>query len=465
MDTSLDFNAAEYKILIVDDVVSNVLLLKVLLKNLNYQIATANDGLQALSAVETEKPDLILLDVMMPGLNGFEVAEKLKENPETRDIPIIFLTALNATSDVVRGFKAGANDFISKPFHKEELLIRVSHQISLIAARRIIIRQTEELQRTISGRDKLYSVIAHDLRSPIGSIKMVLNMLLLNLPASSIGKDMHEMLNMANRMTEEVFSLLDNLLKWTKSQIGRLNVVYQQFDLVPIIQGVIEIFSIAAELKNIRLRVEIPDTLEVYADCDMMKTVIRNLISNAMKFTPEGGDITIRVRQDAQAAIVEASDSGCGISKENQAKLMKPSTHFSTFGTKNEEGSGLGLLLCQDFATKNGGRLWFESEEGKGSTFSFSIPLQKTDDKLYRIEKGGKFSLLFRYSNRIYFISEPKRSPAFRKPFPTPSRSPRKKSSDSIHRYSGTAKVNGRLSACKRHPSLRNSGAGRWAVF
>ena len=334
----------------------------------------------AIAAISQLCPDLILLDVMMPGLNGFEVAEKLKENPETRDIPIIFLTALNATSDVVRGFKAGANDFISKPFHKEELLIRVSHQISLIAARRIIIRQTEELQRTISGRDKLYSVIAHDLRSPIGSIKMVLNMLLLNLPASSIGKDMHEMLNMANRMTEEVFSLLDNLLKWTKSQIGRLNVVYQQFDLVPIIQGVIEIFSIAAELKNIRLRVEIPDTLEVYADCDMMKTVIRNLISNAMKFTPEGGDITIRVRQDdAQAAIVEVSDSGCGISKENQAKLMKPSTHFSTFGTKNEEGSGLGLLLCQDFATKNGGRLWFESEEGKGSTFSFSIPLQKTE--------------------------------------------------------------------------------------
>lgn len=379
MDTSLDFNAAEYKILIVDDVVSNVLLLKVLLKNLNYQIATANDGMQALSAVETEKPDLILLDVMMPGLNGFEVAEKLKENPETKDIPIIFLTALNATSDVVRGFKAGANDFISKPFHKEELLIRVSHQISLIAARRIIIRQTEELQRTISGRDKLYSVIAHDLRSPIGSIKMVLNMLLLSLPASSIGKDMHEMLNMANRMTEEVFSLLDNLLKWTKSQIGRLNVVYQQFDLVPIIQGVIEIFSIATELKNIRLQVEIPDRLEVYADCDMMKTVIRNLISNAMKFTPEGGDITIRVRQDAPTAIVEVSDSGCGISEENQAKLMKPSTHFSTFGTKNEEGSGLGLLLCQDFAVKNGGRLWFESEEGKGSTFSFSIPLKKAE--------------------------------------------------------------------------------------
>lgn len=376
----VEINPSEYTVLIVDDTIANVLLLKVLIGNQKYRIVTAGNGMEALQAVEKESPDLILLDIMMPGMNGYEVAEKLKADPQTQEIPIIFLTALNSTNDIVKGFKTGASDYISKPFNKEELLIRVTHQISLIAAKRLIASQMKELQSTIRGRDRLYSVIAHDLRSPIGSIKMVLNMLLLNLPASSIGKDMHEMLNMANRMTEEVFSLLDNLLKWTKSQIGRLNVVYQQFDLVPIIQGGIEIFSIAAELKNIRLRVEIPDTLEVYADCDMMKTVIRNLISNAMKFTPEGGDITIRVRQDdAQAAIVEVSDSGCGISKENQAKLMKPSTHFSTFGTKNEEGSGLGLLLCQDFATKNGGRLWFESEEGKGSTFSFSIPLQKTE--------------------------------------------------------------------------------------
>ena len=377
MDTSLDFNAAEYKILIVDDVVSNVLLLKVLLKNLNYQIATANDGLQALSAVETEKPDLILLDVMMPGLNGFEVAEKLKENPETRDIPIIFLTALNATSDVVRGFKAGANDFISKPFHKEELLIRVSHQISLIAARRIIIRQTEELQRTISGRDKLYSVIAHDLRSPIGSIKMVLNMLLLNLPASSIGKDMHEMLNMANRMTEEVFSLLDNLLKWTKSQIGKLKVVYQDVDMVEVTEGVIEIFSMVAGLKKIGIRLEAPERLGVYADIDMIKTVIRNLISNAIKFSNEGTEILVIVQEQDDMAVVSVKDSGCGIDEENQKKLLHTDTHFSTFGTNNEEGSGLGLLLCQDFVIKNGGKLWFTSVKGEGSTFSFSIPLKK----------------------------------------------------------------------------------------
>ena len=115
----------------------------------------------------------------------------------------------------------GGNDFISKPFNKEELIIRVTHQISLVAAKRIIIAQTEELRRTIMGRDKLYSVIAHDLRSPMGSIKMVLNMLILNLPSETIGPEMYELLTMANQTTEDVFSLLDNLLKWTKSQIGK----------------------------------------------------------------------------------------------------------------------------------------------------------------------------------------------------------------------------------------------------
>lgn len=114
--------------------------------------------------------------------------------------------------------------------------------------------KTEELQRTIAGRDKLYSVIAHDLRSPMGSIKMVLNMLILNLPSEKIGAEMYELLTMANQTTEDVFSLLDNLLKWTKSQIGKLNVVYQDVDLVEVTDGVIEIFSMVASLKKIRIR-------------------------------------------------------------------------------------------------------------------------------------------------------------------------------------------------------------------
>lgn len=374
---NMEINPSEYKILIVDDVMSNVLLLKVLLTNEKFQIATASNGRQALDQVIKEKPDLVLLDVMMPDMSGFEVSQQLKANPETAEIPIIFLTALNSTADIVKGFQVGGNDFISKPFNKEELIIRVTHQISLIAAKRIIVAQTEELRKTIIGRDKLYSVIAHDLRSPMGSIKMVLNMLILNLPSDTIGPEMYELLTMANQTTEDVFSLLDNLLKWTKSQIGKLKVVYQDIDMVEVTEGVIEIFSMVAELKKISIRLETPSKLEVYADIDMIKTVIRNLLSNAIKFSNEETEILVTVQEQEGMAVVSVKDSGCGIDEENQKKLLHTDTHFSTFGTNNEEGSGLGLLFCQDFVIKNGGRLWFTSAKGEGSTFSFSIPLKK----------------------------------------------------------------------------------------
>lgn len=374
---NMEINPSEYKILIVDDVMSNVLLLKVLLTNEKFAIATASNGRQALEQVEKENPDLVLLDVMMPDMSGFEVAQHLKSNPNTADIPIIFLTALNSTADIVKGFQVGANDFISKPFNKEELIIRVTHQISLVAAKRLILSKTEGLQRTIAGRDKLYSVIAHDLRSPMGSIKMVLNMLILNLPSEKIGAEMYELLTMANQTTEDVFSLLDNLLKWTKSQIGKLNVVYQDVDLVEVTDGVIEIFSMVASLKKIRIREMKPEKMMVNADIDMLKTVVRNLLSNAIKFSKENSEVLVKMEEVDGMAVVSVQDYGCGISEEGQKKLLHTDTHFSTFGTNNEEGSGLGLLLCKDFVVKNGGKLWFTSKEGEGSIFSFSIPVKK----------------------------------------------------------------------------------------
>lgn len=374
---NMEINPSEYKILIVDDVMSNVLLLKVLLTNEKFAIATASNGRQALEQVEKENPDLVLLDVMMPDMSGFEVAQHLKSNPNTADIPIIFLTALNSTADIVKGFQVGANDFISKPFNKEELIIRVTHQISLVAAKRLILSKTEELQRTIAGRDKLYSVIAHDLRSPMGSIKMVLNMLILNLPSEKIGTEMYELLTMANQTTADVFSLLDNLLKWTKSQIGKLNVVYQDVDLVEVTDGVIEIFSMVASLKKIRIREMKPEKMMVNADIDMLKTVVRNLLSNAIKFSKENSEVLVKMEEVDGMAVVSVQDYGCGISEEGQKKLLHTDTHFSTFGTNNEEGSGLGLLLCKDFVVKNGGKLWFTSKEGEGSIFSFSIPVKK----------------------------------------------------------------------------------------
>ena len=146
--------------------------------------------------------------------------------------------------------------------------------------------------------------------------------------------------------------------------------------MVEVVEGVSEIFTMVAGLKNIKIVQDVPVAdVAVRADIDMVKTGFRNLISNAIKFSNEGAEVVVSLAEEDGMAIVSVKDSGCGIDEENQRKLLHTDTHFSTFGTNNEEGSGLGLLLCKDFVIKNGGKLWFTSKKGEGSTFSFSIPL------------------------------------------------------------------------------------------
>ena len=367
-------NRSDYKILVVDDVVSNVLLLKILLTNEKFQVLTANNGTNCIEAAKTHHPDLILLDVMMPDISGFDTAVILKKDKDTADIPIIFLTALNSPSDLVHGFQVGANDFLTKPFNKEELVMRVMHQISLVAAKRIIVQQNEELRRTINNRDKMYSVIAHDLRSPMASIRMVLNLVVQTVSPEAIGPEMFYLIDKANKETEETHDLLDNLLKWTKSQTGRLKVAYQDFEVMDVVTGVYGIFTMIAETKNIKLTMEEQAPgLKVHADKDMLNTVVRNFLSNAIKFTPEGSAIEIILSQKDNFAKISVRDHGVGIAPDRIAGLFHKGE--TTYGTNNEEGSGLGLQLCKDFAVKNGGDVDVESVLGEGSTFSVLVPL------------------------------------------------------------------------------------------
>jgi two-component system sensor histidine kinase/response regulator len=369
-------NRSDYKILIVDDVMSNVLLLKILLTNEKFQVCTANCGKACIEQAKTEHPDLILLDVMMPDINGFDTAVIMKKDPELADIPIIFLTALNTPADLVHGFQVGASDFLTKPFNKEELVMRVMQQISLVAAKRIIEQQNRELKATLSNRDKMYSVIAHDLRSPMASIRMVLNLVVQSASEETVGPELYALLDQANRESEEVHDLLDNLLKWTKSQTGRLSVVVQDLDLNDIVPGVVEIFEMIAQTKQIKLDLQrSAEPLVVHADNDMLKTVVRNFLSNAIKFSPENSTIEITMAREGDFAKVGVRDHGVGIAADRLATIFHKGE--TTYGTGGEEGSGLGLQLCQDFARKNGGDCTVESVEGEGSTFSVLIPLKK----------------------------------------------------------------------------------------
>ena len=340
---------SDYKILIVDDVVSNVLLLKILLTNEKFQVCTASNGNMCIEMAKSEHPDLILLDVMMPDLNGFDTAVILKKDPETQEIPIIFLTALNNPSDLVKGFQVGANDFLTKPFNKEELVMRVMHQIQLVAAKR---------------------------SSPMASIRMVLNLAVNVVSKEVVGDEIFGLLDKANRESEETHDLLDNLLKWTKSQTGRLSVVYQDLDLDDIVPGVVDIFRMIAEMKKIDLKyIPADEKLIVHADNDMIKTIIRNFLSNAVKFTPEGKAVEVFYKREGDFARISVRDHGVGIAPERVDTIFR--TGETTYGTGGEEGSGLGLQLCQDFARKNGGDAHVESTLGEGSTFSFTIPLTK----------------------------------------------------------------------------------------
>ena len=369
-------NRGDYKILIVDDVMSNVLLLKILLTNEKFQVCTANCGKACIEQAKAEHPDLILLDVMMPDINGFDTAVIMKKDPELADIPIIFLTALNTPQDLVHGFQVGANDFLTKPFNKEELVMRVMQQISLVAAKQIIEQQNKELKATLSNRDKMYSVIAHDLRSPMASIRMVLNLVVQSASVETVGPELYALLDQANKESEEVHDLLDNLLKWTKSQTGRLKVVLQDLDLKDIVPGVVEIFEMIAQTKRIKLDLQYAsEPLVVHADNDMLKTVVRNFLSNAIKFSPEDSIIEIIMSREGDNAKVSVRDHGVGIAADRLETIFHKGE--TTYGTGGEEGSGLGLQLCQDFARKNGGDCTVESVEGEGSTFSVLIPLQK----------------------------------------------------------------------------------------
>lgn len=368
------FDPLQYKILIVDDVVANVLLLKTILKKEGFTIVTAGNGVEALECVARENPDLILLDVMMPEMDGYEAAVHIKENPDTAAIPIIFLTALNDTENIVKGFRVGGNDYLTKPFRKEELVTRVRFQLNLLEAERTVQKQQDELRQVIAARDKLYSVISHDLRAPIGSLKMMNNVVLSAMEEEPVSEDVKEMVRMINKTSEEVYGLLDNLLKWTKSRLGALKIARQSVQMSELFEDIRNVYTPIAMQKSVRLEMEVPEDIEANVDIEMVKSIIRNLLSNAVKFSYKDGIVRVGCVKKDHGVEIRVADEGKGIAVADQDKLLKENTHYTTFGTGNEKGSGLGLLLCRDFAVLHGGKLWFESEVGKGTTFYVFLP-------------------------------------------------------------------------------------------
>lgn len=374
-----DIRPQDFTVFAVDDVLANILLINMMLSKAGFNVMKSTDPTKVVEMARQNPPDLFLLDVMMPMLNGFELATLLKSDPDLESIPIIFLTAYEDKESMMKGFNVGASDYLTKPFEQDILQARVRSQLKLVASRNVIKQKNDDLKEIIYGRDKMYSVIAHDLRSPLGTIKMSLKALEDIMREMGIDPMLYELVVESGKQVTELFNLLDNLLKWTKSMTGTLKVVYQDFEASTMITGVMDMYRGIAATKGISLVADqaLRSSLIVHADTDMCSTVVRNLMSNAIKFSSEGQTITISMSQDGDNAVISVTDQGCGISEEEQARLFNKDTHFTKYGTAREEGSGLGLLLCKNFADMNGGKLTLHSVPGQGSTFCLYVPLAK----------------------------------------------------------------------------------------
>ncbi len=551
-------------ILIVDDTPHNLRLLSEILHDQGYSVRLLREGRLVMTSVLYSPPDLILLDIMMPDMNGYEVCEQLKADERTRQIPVIFLSALTDVAAKVKAFAAGGVDYIAKPFKKEETLLRIYTQVTLQQAKQQLQQQNANLQQEISVRkqtehelqrrnrelslvnhigqlfsssldldqvlvtalqevqrllnvvstsiwllipetgeiecsqiigpgseqlhylrlpaaqgitgwaathgetiispdvwddprhyvtggtreespvrsmvsiplkvkgnvigvlnlvdpqvdrfteedvrfvepiasaaaiaienarlytevkdknvqlqelnaskDKFFSIISHDLRSPFNTLLGFAQLLVEKVEHAT----REQLYSHASRMlssAERLYALLENLLTWSRLQRGMMEYHPSPLDMSDIAEDNVLLFRPKAEEKGVTLINSISEGTSAYGDFSMVKTVVRNLLSNALKFTRGGDSITLTASHQDAWLFISVADTGIGISKENVEKLFRLDVHHSSPGTAGERGTGLGLLLCQELVQKNGGKIWVESEIGQGTTFRFLLPL------------------------------------------------------------------------------------------
>ena len=353
-------------ILIIDDNTMNLNFLGNLLVEHNYNVAVAQSGSEGLGFVVKRTPDLILLDVMMPEVDGFETCRTLKQQPHSQNIPVIFLTALTDLDDKIRGFNAGGDDYITKPFDNEEVLARISTHMRLQQQRR-------ELEQLITARDLTLSVIAHDLRSPISAIQSMFSVLRRNCESGN--ETTKKVLHEGESLVGNALSLLDNLLGWSYSQRDGIMPAPKKISLKKSFAECAGLLRPQADKKNISLTIDIPESASINADPGMAQTVWRNLLTNAIKFSHPGGTITATAEMQGTRWTVTVRDNGIGIDGKNLAALFSLRDSVRKQGTSGEKGSGLGLVLCKELVEKNNGSITVESTPGEGSSFHVSFPV------------------------------------------------------------------------------------------
>ena len=387
-------------ILIVDDIEHNIFTLRSLIESqFEANIIEATSGEQVLRILNDRSIDLILMDVMMPGMDGFETARLIKNRPKTTNIPIIFISAFDPTQKLLeKGIAAGGFDYLTKPIDDNQLVYRLKMYLRFIrheymmnlhlrelnqklieeieerkATERSLYISQNDLKAANASKDKFFSIIAHDLKNPFNGIIGLTSLLVDDFDSFSV-EEQKEFIQDIKTTAENTFRLLQNLLEWSQTQTGKIHFEPTQFMLSSITTEIVDLVKTSAGNKNIRVDTDIPIDLRVFADVNMINTVIRNLLLNAVKFTKRGGKILLSARHVDHVVEISVADNGIGINPENFKKLFCIDCTVLSYGTEGEQGTGLGLILCKEFVEKNSGKIRVESEVGVGSTFTITLP-------------------------------------------------------------------------------------------
>lgn len=381
--------AQKENLLIIDDTLESLQLLANTLSEQGYKVRGAAKAQMAIKTAKLSPPDLILLDIKMPEMDGYEVCERLKSTQETCDIPIIFISALDEVMDKVRAFSVGGVDYITKPFQIEEVLARIEHQLTIKRLSKEINKKNEQLQQEIQDRRKaeaqaeaankakseFLANISHELRTPLNAIlgfAQVMNR------EPQVSNEQREYLEIINRNGENLLELINDILDLSKIEAGLTSINERSFDLYRLLDNLEELFQIQAEQKDLEIIFIIETNVPQYvkADDQKLRGCLINLISNAIKFTSYGRIIiTVQKIVDSTTHLqFSVSDTGPGIAPEEIGNLFNAFVQTSA-GIKAAEGTGLGLAISQKFAQILGGEITVESVFGEGATFHLTIQL------------------------------------------------------------------------------------------
>lgn len=365
-------------ILLVDDVIENLNMLTDMLENQGHKIDIALNGQEALDKVNEKQPDLILLDIQMPGMSGYEVCQSIKGNPKTEQIPVIFLSALTETSDIVKAFDVGGVDYVSKPFKFREVIARVESQLAVARQRREIeaLRERDKQQFESLAKMKnnfLYGT-AHDLKNPLTGLLLYTQVLRTTSPESK--EEVEEIAQGIENTARKMQRLIMDILDLAQMQVGdQMNLV--DLPIQPILKNTLNNFEVLAKEKNINLKLDVPEEAINYeVESSYFERMLDNLVSNAIKYTPSDGTVTLSLRDCNDHLEIRVKDTGLGIPEKDIPHLFDAFYRVKSQSHKKESGTGLGLSIVAAIIEEHNGTIKVESIEGKGSTFIISLPTE-----------------------------------------------------------------------------------------